>query len=158
MEVKVKMESNKRERVERELKRLEALFIGVDENRKDFVQRQIEELAWLVVSVADLQKQIDTEGLVVEFQNGRNQSGLQQHPATKTLNDFTKHINTITRTLLPLVPEKISRISSLDEFFIDSEPLTEEKKEAERKQQMEDLKKIKMGIKVFDDDGKRISE
>lgn len=106
----------KRDRVKRELERLEALFQGVDENKKDFVQRQIEELAWFNVSIADLQKQLDEEGLVTEFQNGKNQSGLQQHPATKSLDTFGKHVNTIVRTLLPLVPEKRSGMSKLDMF------------------------------------------
>lgn len=101
------IEDHKQERVQRELERLEALFHDIDENKKQFVQRQIEELAWYVVSVDDLQRQIDQEGLAVPFQNGKNQSGLQQHPAIKSLDTFGKHINTITRTLLPLVPAKV---------------------------------------------------
>lgn len=112
-------EQNKQNRVQRELVRLESIFEGItDINKREFVQRQIEELAWLVVSASDLQREIDEKGHVVPFQNGRNQNGLQQNPGVKILNDYMKQINTITRTLLPLVPEKHVR-SKLDQFIND---------------------------------------
>lgn len=112
------VEQSKQNRVKSELKRLEALFEGIDANRRDFVQRQIEELAWLVVSISDLQKQIDEEGAVLEYQNGRNQKGFQQNPAIKILSDYMKHSITIAKALLPIVPESMKKGGKL-ELFLD---------------------------------------
>lgn len=130
-------EQNKQDRVLRELKRLEGIFEDItDINKREFVQRQIEELAWLVVSASDLQREIDEKGHVVPFQNGRNQNGLQQNPGVKILNDYMKQINTITRTLLPVVPEKQTR-DELDDFLngdYDSEYWEKRKREDEERQ------------------------
>ena len=128
-------EQDKQTRVKRELERLETIFECIaDINKKEFVKRQIEELAWLVVSASDLQHEIDKKGHVVEFQNGRNQRGLQQNPGVKILNDYMKQINTITRTLLPVVPEKKTG-SELDDFFTnDFNPEEWERKEMEEEE------------------------
>lgn len=135
-------EQRKETRVKSELLRLETLFEGIDANRRDFVQRQIEELSWLVVSVSDLQKQIDEEGAVLEYQNGRNQMGYQQNPAIKILSDYVKHVTAITKVLMPLVPDKHER-DELDEFrhmFDDDNETKEERKERLEREHEEFIK------------------
>lgn len=108
----------KAERVNTELRRLEDLFLEVDENKRDFVQRQIEQLAWLNVSILDLQAKIDQFGTLVMYDNGGGQSGIRTNPDLKTLVDYQKLANTIVRTLNSVVPVKeITASTKLKEFF-----------------------------------------
>ena len=113
---------DKAERVEQELNRLSALFKGISEGKREFVKYHLEQLAWYTVSVADLQAEIDRAGTSVGYDNGGGQKGIRVNPDIKTLMDYQKNINTITRTLIPLVPEYY-RTNKLDEFINDPIPL-----------------------------------
>ena len=128
-------------RVEQERARIMALFDGADGNRLDFIRETVKQLAWLAVSIQDLQDDIDENGAVVPYQNGRNQGGLQQNPSCKLLIDCEKIFNTKFRALLPVLPEKQRKGSKLemlrshqeliDSLFEDDED-PEEKAERER--------------------------
>ena len=113
----IPMEPGKAGRVQAERKRLETLFQGAEENKRDFIRREIEKLSWLNVSIADLQQEIDEQGAVIEYQNGREQHGRQQNPACKLLIEYEKLSNTIVRALLPVLPEKDSGPDKLSEFL-----------------------------------------
>lgn len=101
-----------------EKKRLLALFKGVDENKVAFVREHISQLAWYNVEITQLQKNIEKDGITVTFQNGRNQSGLQNNPDLKALCELQKLASAMVKILLPLVPEKAGR-DELAEFRID---------------------------------------
>lgn len=138
----------KDERVAAEEQRLMALFAGADENKLDFIRNHVQQLAWVNVSILDLQAEVDSAGAVVPFQNGRNQSGLQQNPACKLLIDYQKLSNTSFRALLPVLPEK-PKSNALDELRqFNSEPMTKEEQEEAYQQQMEQLALIRQGINI----------
>ena len=92
------------------------IFQEVDENKRDFVQRHIEQLAWFNVSIADLQAKVDQWGTLVMYDNGGGQSGVKPNPDVKTLLDYQKCCNTIVRTLIALVPNKMDS-GKLTDFF-----------------------------------------
>ena len=96
---------NKDRRVCEELKRLSALFEKADGTKRAFIQKHVEQLAWLAVSIADLQKDIDENGPVVPYVNGRNQSGLQANPSCRLLIDYQKLYTAASKALLPVLPE-----------------------------------------------------
>ena len=96
---------SKDRRVREELKRLSALFKKADEAKRAFIQRPVEQMAWLAVSIADLQKDIDENGAVVPYVNGRNQSGLQANPSCRLLIDYQKLYTAASKALLPVLPE-----------------------------------------------------
>lgn len=116
------IESGKNEKVEKERARLMELFNNADENKLDFIRDAVQQVAWLGVTIMELQAEIDKNGPVVPFQNGRNQSGLQANPACKTLKDFQTLYNTQFRALLPVLPEKIDNAGKLAEFFKCDDP------------------------------------
>lgn len=144
--------TNKQKRVKAEELRLMELFAGADQNQLDFIKKHVQQLAWTNISIDDLQKQIDEEGSIIPYQNGKNQSGMQQNPACKLLIDYQKLSNTSFRALQPVLPDKpkTGRLDVLKEFM--SEPMTEEEKEQAYKKQMEELEKIRNGIPVYSDD------
>ena len=103
-------------RVAKERARLQKLFAGADKNKVDFIQETIKQLAWLGVTIVELQEQIDAAGVVLQFQNGANQSGFQLNPACKLLKDYQQNYNTNFRALLPLVPAKAKQGGKLAEL------------------------------------------
>lgn len=117
----------KLKRVQLELDHLTEIFKGIDENKRDFVQRHIEQLAWYYVSIADLQAKVDQWGTLISYDNGGGQSGIKPNPDVKTLLDYQKCCNTIIRTLIPLVPNKMitgklaSFISEFNDLELDTE-------------------------------------
>jgi len=117
-----------------ENKRLMALFKGVDENKVDFIRDEIRKLSWYNIRIRELQEKIDKDGITIPFQNGRNQSGLQTNPDMKALIDLQKIVNPIVKTLLPLVPDKMSG-SKLEDFFPTDDFSTDDETPEERKEQ-----------------------
>lgn len=103
-------------KVTAENKRLLALFEGADANRMDFIRENVRQLAWLNCEIKVLQKDIDKNGIVLDYQNGATQRGKQQNPAAKTLCDFQKLASALVKILLPLVQEKRGP-SKLDMFY-----------------------------------------
>lgn len=113
------VDPGKTARVEQERARLMGLFAGADENRLDFIRDAVQQVAWLGITIQELQQEIDENGPVVPYQNGREQSGLQANPAAKLLKDFQTLYNTQFRALLPVLPEKVTGPGKLAAFFTD---------------------------------------
>lgn len=106
----------KQELVEEEHKRLENIFSSIEENKRDFVKPMIKELAWLTVSCVELQKVIDVQGTVVEYNNGGGQIGFKDNPNIKTLIAYQKNKIAISKILIDLVPTS-NKKSLLSEFM-----------------------------------------
>ena len=111
------MDPDKAARVEQERARIMALFAGADVNKLDFIRDAVQQVAWLGITILELQAEIDERGPVVQYQNGRDQTGLQANPACKILKDYQQLYNTAFRSLLPLVPEGRRGRNKLAEFF-----------------------------------------
>ena len=63
-----------------------------------------EDLAFMRVSIEDLQAEIMENGWQDEYQNGANQSGTKQSPASKMYIDLQKEYNNkIVRVFIPLL-------------------------------------------------------
>lgn len=136
-------------KVSAEIKRLMALFEGVDENKIDFIREHVRQLAWYNVRIRELQQSINEKGMTIPFQNGRNQSGLQANPDIRTLIDLQKLTNAIVKVLLPLVPEKQSddnwSANFLDcDYGINWEERRREDEERERRVQAEIARGIEL--------------
>lgn len=93
-------------KVEQERARLMKLFAGKYPNKLDFIRDAVQQLAWLNISIMELQGKIDRFGTLVTYDNGGGQSGVKPNPDLKTLIDYQKLANTITRTLNTVIPIK----------------------------------------------------
>lgn len=106
-------------KIAKENRRLLALFNGIDENKVDFVREHIRQLSWYNIRIRELQKNIDKDGITIEYQNGRNQRGLQSNPDLRALIDLQKLASAMVKILLPLVPEKQRSGGKLGAFMND---------------------------------------
>lgn len=131
-------------RIRKELNHLEEIFRDVDPNKRDFVQRHIEQLAWFNISIADLQEKVDKWGTLVAYDNGGGQSGVKPNPDVKTLLDYQKCCNTIVRTLIPLVPNRMDG-GKLEDLFLTDDKTPEE---IEEEYQAEEEKRKRINAEI----------
>lgn len=102
-------------RISEELIRISVFFDKVDANQKALVKPLLENAAFMKVTLEDLQKIINTEGVTEEYQNGLNQRGMKQSAALQSYNALLKNFTAVIKQLSNLLPpeEKKIALSSL---------------------------------------------
>jgi len=88
-----------------EVRRLARLFAKIDNQHKKFVSPLIGRVAFLTVSLQALEEQLKNEGLVIEFDNGGNQTGVRSHPAAILHVNYTKNLALVMKQLAGYLPE-----------------------------------------------------
>lgn len=101
-----KITAKRKRKIKAENLRLMKLFESSNPNQLDFIRDQVQQLAWLNVSIAELHEKINQFGTLVTYDNGGGQSGIRTNPDVKTLTDYQKLANAITKNLLPIVPKQ----------------------------------------------------
>ena len=102
--------------IKKETKRLKKIFAGLDANKLDTVEALIARAAFITVSIQELEEQLNRDGWVEEYQNGRNQCGLKKSAAAEVHISLTKNLNAIMKQLLELVPPAQKK-SKLEEMW-----------------------------------------
>lgn len=94
----------KDKRIEEEENRLSLFYADVDETQKAIVTPLIKNAAFMKITLEDLQKQINEEGAVDEYQNGEGQFGRKQSAALQSYNSLIKTYNQTTKLLFSQLP------------------------------------------------------
>jgi hypothetical protein len=107
--------SDKDKLIKKEIRRLKTIFKDLEPNKLKTVDALIERAAFITVSLKELEEQLNRDGWVEEYQNGRNQSGLKKSAAAEVHISLTKNLSTIMKQLIELVPpaQKESRLTAL---------------------------------------------
>jgi predicted mannosyl-3-phosphoglycerate phosphatase (HAD superfamily) len=105
----------KDERISNEISKLWKLFENIDKNKKDLVHDVISNASFIIITLQDLQKQINEQGVVIEYQNGANQWGQKQSPQIEVYNKLMANYLKIMKQLVELIPE--SKIQESDELM-----------------------------------------
>lgn len=107
--------TEKVELIDKETKRLKRIFKGLDPNKLKTVEALIARAAFITISLQELEEQLNRDGWVEEYQNGRNQSGLKKSAAAECHISLTKNLSTIMKQLLELVPpaQKKSKLTEM---------------------------------------------
>lgn len=108
--------SEKEARIKKETRRLKAVFKDLDPNKLKTVDALIARAAYITVNLQELEEQLNRDGWVEEYCNGRNQSGLKKSAAAEVHISLTKNLNAIMKQLLDLVPpaqKKESRLAAM---------------------------------------------
>lgn len=107
--------TEKEKKIRKERKRLQKVFEGLEPNKLETVDALIDRAAYITVSLQELEEQLNRDGWIEEYYNGRNQSGVKKSAAAEVHISLTKNLSTIMKQLLDLVPpaQKESRLTAL---------------------------------------------
>ena len=106
---------NKADLIKKETRRLKKIFKDLEPNKLKTVDALIARAAFITISLQELEEQLNRDGWVEEYQNGRNQCGLKKSAAAEVHISLTKNLSTIMKQLIEMVPaaQKESRLTAL---------------------------------------------
>lgn len=100
-----KVEKTKDQRVKAETRKLSALTKGLSKVKLAVALPLIEQAAFMRITLDDLQKQINQEGCVEEYQNGKNQQGCKTTAALQAYNSTVKNYAAVCERLDRILPQ-----------------------------------------------------
>lgn len=77
---------------------------AIDEDKLNIALDLIKDIAYMTVKTAELRKDVDTYGIVEEYQNGANQKGLKDSTYYKAYLNTTKQKAALIKQLTDLLP------------------------------------------------------
>lgn len=98
-------EKSRDERIKSEVKRLNGIYKKIPDNTKKAVKSLIENAAFMTITLEDLQKTINENGVIVEYQNGENQWGTKKSPEVEIHLQMTKNHSMVMKQLADLLPK-----------------------------------------------------
>lgn len=105
-DIVINKEIEKEKRICEEIKKLNKLFTGVDLKTKKAVHSLIENTAFMAITLEDLQKEINKNGVVDEYKNGENQYGKKKSPQVEIYGAMIKNHMTAMKQLTDLLPRQ----------------------------------------------------
>ena len=112
----VSKDMSKEGRIKREYNKLRLTFRDLDENMKKTVDSLMKNAAFMAVTLEDIQNEINSTGVISEYDNGGGQKGFKQSDAVKTHISMTKNHAAIIKQLSDLVPPVRKKKSALQEL------------------------------------------
>ena len=113
-------EIEKEKRIKAEISKLKKFYKALPANKLFLAQRLIERAAFQRVTLEDLEKEINSEGVTEIYQNGKEQNGVKQSAAMQAYNTLYKNYAATLRDLAAMVPAETSK-SRLAEFMKENE-------------------------------------
>ena len=102
----VKLE--KIDRIKKEVDKLNKIFKDLDPLKKKVAEHLIQNAAFLVITLQDLQHEVNTNGVTEHFVNGK-QDFIREGTALKAYNTTIKNYNTVVKQLLDLLSKDSAR-------------------------------------------------
>lgn len=99
-------EKYREEQINQELKKLKRIFTKLDPKVKKAVENLMVNAAFMSVTLQELQKKINKNGVISEYKNGENQFGTKKSPEVETYNTMIKNYSAIIKQLTDLLPKK----------------------------------------------------
>lgn len=116
---KTKQDKTKDERILAEIKKLNKIYLKIDEEVKKAVHSLIENAAFMTVTLEDLQESMMKNGVVSEYKNGENQYGTKKSPEVEIYNSMVKNHMSIIKQLTDLLPKEKLEKEDHDDGFDD---------------------------------------
>ncbi|MGM7635644.1 hypothetical protein [Bacillus sp. Hm123] len=113
---RTKEEEEKLARVEQQKRILRRQFTKLDTKMKKTAASLIENAAFMIVTLEDLQKEINRNGAVSIYQNGENQWGTKKSPEVEIYNTMIKNHMAIMKQLTDLLPKQTLNTKDDDGF------------------------------------------
>ena len=129
-------ERSKEKRIENELKRISLYFEEIDGNQLAAVTPLLQNAAFMMVTLQDLQEQINAEGVTETYTNGANQRGVKSSAALQSYNSLIKNYASVIKALAGLLPPE--RKAALQVVPIKPDPEEERRQQEERNRRREE--------------------
>lgn len=100
-------EVEKEKLVKKELNKIRRTFKEMPDDVKKLNQKLMYNAAWLAVSLDELTRTIDEDGVTVEYKNGENQFGTKKSPEAEIYTSWSKQYSTTMKQLSDLLPKDI---------------------------------------------------
>jgi len=108
-------DQTKEERIRQELKKLNSIFAKMDIKTKRAIKSLMENAAFMAVTLADLQMQINENGVTSDYQNGENQFGTKKSPEVEIYTSMIEKYMKAIKQLTDLLPKQ--EIAPKDDGF-----------------------------------------
>jgi len=105
----LKKELTRDERINAEIKKLKTIFKDIQKDKKDTVTSLINNASFMMITLEDLQKDINENGAVSEYKNGENQFGTKKSPEVDIYNTMIKNHMNIIKQLTELLPKDVQK-------------------------------------------------
>lgn len=109
-------EKSKARRISQEIKKLKAFYKDLPEEKLFLAQRLIERAAFQLVTLEDLEEEVNRNGFLEAYQNGDKQTGIKQSAALQAWNTMYKNYQATLKELSTQLPEHRA-VSKLDAFI-----------------------------------------
>ena len=105
----------KEKRIKTEYERISVFFAEIPPNQREFITPLLQNAAFMKVTLEDLQKIINTEGVEDEYKNGANQYGTKPSAVLQAYNTMLKNYAAVKLKLIQLLPKQaaVSRLSKM---------------------------------------------
>ncbi len=93
-------------------------FFGIEQaSATKVIEELVKELTWVIIKSNTIREEIDKDGVVVDFKQGKQEMKIQ-HPAMKAYNDVVKAQTTLFKTLKDLTgsTDKTQTVDELAAF------------------------------------------
>lgn len=114
-EALVALKIEKEKRIKTELIKLNKQFKELDDKSKKIVESLIKNAAFMIVTLSDLQQEINLNGTVSIYKNGENQFGTKKSPEVEIYNTMIKNHMSIMKQLTDLIPRE--QVQAQDDGF-----------------------------------------
>ena len=109
-------EIEKQKRIKSEIGKLKKFYKDLPQQKFFLAIRLIERAAFQRVTLEDLEKEINENGVTEVYQNGESQTGVKQSAAVQAYNTMYKNYQATMRDLAAMVPEQRAA-SRLEQFM-----------------------------------------
>ena len=92
------------EGIEVKTKKLKELIDLMGDNQKPIAKKLFEQISFMEKTLKKLQKQIASDGAIIEAKNGNGFTVKTEHPAQKSYNTMIGRYNAVVKTFIELVP------------------------------------------------------
>ena len=98
-------ELTKEERIKQEIDRINDLLAELGDGTLKGVRSLVENAAFMSITLEDLQKSINENGVISEYKNGENQYGTKKSPEVEVYNTMIKNHMSAIKQLTELIPK-----------------------------------------------------
>ncbi len=108
-------DKQRKNKIKKELQRLNDIFVDIETNKKKTVEKLIEDAAFMAVTLEETRQIIARDGVIEKYQNGENQKGIKKSSAVEVYDKMVNTYSRVIKQLCDLIPAKIDFDTATEE-------------------------------------------